>query len=252
MFKVLSWNCQGAAKKRSSRTFRELVSIHKPGVAIIMKPRVSGGKAARIIRRLRFSHSHRIEARSFAGGIWLLWNEYHVQVQVLYNHTQILHVRVTKARDSFLLSTVYASPQAGWRNYCWRNIEALSQEITEPWLLVGDFNAILEGLERKDRLGRQGKANVAFQQCIFEAKLIDLGSNCGDFTWKRAGDQARLDHFLCNDAWRIKNTEAAVTHLPYTCSDHRPILIKEGLPHPQEREGLSGSKPILENIIVGH
>ncbi|KAJ4832557.1 hypothetical protein Tsubulata_000126 [Turnera subulata] len=226
MFPIITWNVQGAGKDEFSRTFKEVCRVNKSEVVVIVEPRLSGIRASRIIRRLNFSHSHRIEARGFSGGIWLLWDGNLISVDVLFNHTQLMHVRLTKGNESFLFTAVYASPQEKWRRFCWKNIEALAEGISEPWLLAGDFNAVLAGHERKDRFGRNGTTNIHFRNCVVMSRLLEIDSAGSVYTWKGGGHQARLDRFLCNEAWRIKYPEAEALHLPRLCSDHRPILIR--------------------------
>ncbi|KAJ4839646.1 hypothetical protein Tsubulata_042952 [Turnera subulata] len=179
-----------------------------------------------------------VKARGLAGGIWLLWSEDTVQVQILVNHTQFIHARVVKRDQSFVLIAVYASPQANWRKYFWKNVEILAANTTEPWILAGDFNAVLEGGERKDKYGQPGVANKDFQDCVMQAQLLDLGATGSKFTWKGRGHQARLDRFLGNEVWCHAFPNTAAFHLPLVCSDHRPILIRDGTGPPPK-----GSKP---------
>ncbi|KAJ4825017.1 hypothetical protein Tsubulata_050912 [Turnera subulata] len=226
------WNCRGAGKKQFVRKFKDLSVETQPYIAIVVEPRVSGQKANRIIRQLKFSNSYRVEARGFAGGIWLLWDEEVVQIQVLHCHTQFIHVQITKDGVFFMLTAIYASPQNKWRRYLWRNLASLAEQITVPWLLAGDFNAVLSGDERKDRSGRPGVADNEFQNCVNQSRLMDLGAIGSKFTWKGGGRHARLDRFLCNDLWRLAFQNAIVFHLPLACSDHRPILIKDGVAAP--------------------
>ncbi|KAJ4836505.1 hypothetical protein Tsubulata_036207 [Turnera subulata] len=98
--------------------------------------------------------------------------------------------------------------------------------------IVVDTANFLSGEERKDRLGRYGSANRAFSSYVDSAKLLDLDFTGGKFTWKGGGYQAKLDRFLCNDAWRLAFPEATVFHLPYSSADHRPLIIKQGAPPP--------------------
>ncbi|KAJ4835507.1 hypothetical protein Tsubulata_051100 [Turnera subulata] len=214
MIPILAWNCQGAGKKHFVRTFKELCFEAKPEVAVIVEPRVSGRRADTIIRKLNFSNSHRVEARGFAGGIWILWKDVNVDVSVIFNHTQFIHTRITCSGFSFLFTAVYGSPQESWRYFLWKNLENLGQDITEPWLLGGDFNAILSGAERKNKLGRCGIANKRFVECVSAAGLLDLGAWGSKFTWYRGGDHARLDRFLCNQSWRTMFPEVSVIHGP--------------------------------------
>lgn len=44
---------------------------------IVVEPRISGDKADKVIRKLRFYHSYKVDARArgFEGGILIFWNE---------------------------------------------------------------------------------------------------------------------------------------------------------------------------------
>ncbi|KAJ4849688.1 hypothetical protein Tsubulata_006712 [Turnera subulata] len=141
-------------------------------------------------------------------------------------------MRFTRDSDTFLFIAVYACPQEKWRKFLWRNLELLASSISEPWLLGGDFNAILASHERKDASGRHGLANRAFQNCVSNSNLLDLGFSGSKFTWKRGNFQARLDRYLCNSSWRLAYPEGVVLHLPRVGSDHCPILLKDGCPPP--------------------
>ncbi|KAJ4837308.1 hypothetical protein Tsubulata_046410 [Turnera subulata] len=194
-------NSEGAGKPQFRRMMKEMANQYRPNLVIIMEPKISGRKASRVIRRLGFPNSHRVDASRFAGGIWFLWDATHVTISILHNHPQ-------------------------WREYLWQNLLSLASSINEPWLLSGDFNAILFGRERLTRRRRNGRADKAFVDCVHSIALIDLEFAGPVFTWKSGTRQARLDRMLCNKLWRLQYPEATVFHLPKICSDHRPLLLR--------------------------
>ncbi|KAJ4828944.1 hypothetical protein Tsubulata_007388 [Turnera subulata] len=218
---------RGAGKKQFRNRVKDLVREYKPTILVVVEPRISGTKADRIIRRLGFSNSHRVEARGYAGGLWMLWNASIVDVSIIHSHTQFIHSKVVYQGSPFVFTAIYGSPQEKWRRFLWQNIEALAVNISEPWILSGDFNAILSGEERKDRLGRNGVANNQFLQCVNTTHLIDLGSNGPKFTWRRGREHARLDRVLCNLRWLSVFPTMSVINLPLLSSDHRPILLRQ-------------------------
>ena len=63
----------------ASRKFRSvvksLIEIHKPDMLELLEPRISGIKVELLICFLKFSHSYRVEALGYSGGIWCLWND---------------------------------------------------------------------------------------------------------------------------------------------------------------------------------
>ncbi|KAJ4846131.1 hypothetical protein Tsubulata_000839 [Turnera subulata] len=89
-------------------------------------------------------------------------------------------------------------PRARLRRNCWANLCHLSSTVRGPWLVRGDFNAILDSSEaqRPDLALRQGCRN--FQTCLEESNLMDLCSVGPPFIWRRGLSWVRLDRALGN------------------------------------------------------
>ncbi|KAJ4851481.1 hypothetical protein Tsubulata_031154 [Turnera subulata] len=214
-----------AAKPQFPRSLKLYVQRYKPSIVVIVEPRISGRSADRVIRRLRFRRSHRIEARGFSGGIWILWREDLVSVQILACHAQFIHIKITDDRHSFLFTAVYGSPQAAPRRALWQNLGVLAPTIREPWLIAGDFNAILDAAESSNPRKSPSSSMRDFQDCLVAAGMLDLGYVGPQFTWHRGTLKKRLDRALGNPEWSTYFPHSQVYHLPFLHSDHRPLLI---------------------------
>ncbi|KAK8663563.1 hypothetical protein V6N13_083375 [Hibiscus sabdariffa] len=168
---------------------------HTPDLVVFVEPRISGCKADSVIAALGFPYSHRVEAIGFSGGIWLAWYD-SVSVEVIVNHFQFIHCRVTAklSGQSVYATAIYASPSPACRKLLWPHLRRLADTIHSPCVLFGDFNATLHA---NDRIG-----------CI--------------------QTPARLDRFLCNSYWDDTFPISVVSHLLRLCSDHRPILLQVG------------------------
>ncbi|KAJ4845064.1 hypothetical protein Tsubulata_015508 [Turnera subulata] len=167
-------------------------------IAVILEPRISGMRASRVIRKLGFRRSHRVEARGYSGGIWVLWREELVSVHFLINHAQFIHMKVCTAWGSFLLTAIYGSPSASNRKYLWQNLEVLSSTTTEPWLLAGDFNATLCTSESTSQRRTPSCSMKEFQNTLLNAGLLDLGYSGPSYTWQRGRLKKRLDRAISN------------------------------------------------------
>ena len=75
MMSIITWNYQGALDKRFPSIFKSFVFNYKPEIFVVFEPRISGIKADKVIRKLSYHNSHRVEADGFAGGIWVLWSD---------------------------------------------------------------------------------------------------------------------------------------------------------------------------------
>lgn len=81
------------------------------------------------------------------------------------------------------MKTIYTSPKAVIRQELWDYLVSLGATICTPWLLLGDFNQVVDGFEK--RRGRQLASNGmgAFRRMIDNCGLIDLGFVEPKFTW---------------------------------------------------------------------
>ncbi|KAI9119567.1 hypothetical protein K1719_009443 [Acacia pycnantha] len=227
-------DARGAASKGFAAVLRDMKHRYKLDVVVIMEPRISGRVASNVIKNWGFQYSVRKEAEGFSGGIWILWSREDLVVDVLEIEEQFIHCRVRVSNKSMMFTAVYAHPNEQRRHGCWERLFNLSLEITEPWLLGGDFNKIKTPLEQKGG-GRINEARCRnFNSWIQDCHLIDLEASGPLYTWK--GPQweglgrvyKRLDRCLCNVAWQDQFQDAIIKTLPRVCSDHHPIFVKLG------------------------
>ncbi|XP_015934914.3 uncharacterized protein LOC107461000 [Arachis duranensis] len=230
----MSWNVRGAASCAFRRTLKEFLRQYNPDIVILLETKVSGNNARRIIQGAGFNNFIIEEAQGFIGGIWICWKDNSISITTLESNKQFIHTRVQRHnQDPWCLTAVYASPQPNNRRVIWQSIERIARNIGEPWLLIGDFNEIKDGTEKKG--GRPINLRMCrnFANWIDRCGLVDLGFIGTRFTWR--GPQwegydrvfKRLDRALSNPLWRTKFQEAVVKVLPRTNSDHHPLLLME-------------------------
>lgn len=127
------------------------------------------------------------------------------------------------------------------------NIKAVANNISGPWVLLGDFNEIVS------EAGKRGRAPVDQGRCfrfikwLNECKLINLSAAGLRYIWRGSVQRGfrrvyeRLDRVLCNVEWRDLFLGASVFNLPRVKSDHHPILLKIE----RERSGNKDNLPFL-------
>lgn len=131
-----------------------------------------------------------------------------------------------------MLSVIYASPNVLTRSFLWEFLLSLGHAFTAPWLLLGDWNQVLQQgdklggrLVTVSRIGSKPSWDVV-TSCV----LMDLGFSGCRYTWSnlrtsRGLIKERLDRVYSNEDWHTKFPYATVKHL-YRChSDHLPILF---------------------------
>lgn len=105
----------------------------------------------------------------------------------------------------------------------------LASSIQGPWIILGDFNAIISSHEFSRGEGR-AIDRVSFGNWINMLGLIDMGFSGSHFTWSRGVSQGnhilrQLDQVLCNMEGRLFWPDGTVRHLERVYSDHAPILV---------------------------
>jgi len=142
----------------------------------LQETRCSGSIGKKTIKKLGFKNYVLSEARGFSEGIWLSWNMLNIQIQLIHNDFHYLHVHVKeKDLEPRLLTVVYASPRENERQDTWNNLRHLTSTITEPWLMIGDFNEIAY-LEKK------GGATTDVRNCHFlivGSMIVPFGGHQG-------------------------------------------------------------------------
>ncbi|KAF7839972.1 RNA-directed DNA polymerase [Senna tora] len=192
----------------------------------ILETRQSGRNADEIIKKCGFRNCDRVEALGFSGGIWCLWDDSVGQVQILIKHTQFIHMKIGKGNGTHLITVVYGSPNPLSRKELWEELGKIAENVNEPWLVAGDFNAFVSTHEKEGGSALGSKPDPLFSHWINKAALLDLGFVGPKYTWQRGDLSIRLDRALVNTEWRLKFPEATVTHLPKYKSDHCPLWIR--------------------------
>ncbi|XP_061363608.1 uncharacterized protein LOC133307174 [Gastrolobium bilobum] len=227
---VLAWNCRGVGKSSFPILIKDLKFRYKVSILALFEVKIGGARGEEIIRKLGFPNYYRQDPVGFSGGIWLLWEGSMVDVQVLDNHHQFIHTRVSylESLASEFVTFVYGSPRRLERRSLWADLEAISSGVAGPWMVLGDFNAILKASEKIGGKDLCYKSMEEFNQCLIDCEISDLGYKGPDFTWKRGRLHERLDRVCANEAWSLAWDYRYVSHLPYYNSDHRPVLLCDG------------------------
>lgn len=167
---ILFWNCRGAGSREFLCEIKELMKEHHPSILILLESRISGATADGVCKKLGMRSWIRSKARGFSGGVWVLWDDAAVQLDLAYDDYFFLHL-LARSADGRLweVVVVYASPKlAVWRSL-WGKLDGIC--VSRQWVIVGDFNCMLLDDERNSNSG----ASSSFQRWVELRGLLDLG-----------------------------------------------------------------------------
>lgn len=106
-----------------------------------------------------------------------------------------------KFHREFELTVVYAPNDPAVRLSLWEQLLVLKQAISWPWLLLGDFNKVLEVDEMVGVLAPSYAEIWPFQHCLAECEVEDMRSKGPVFTWTNGTIWSKTDRAFVNSAW---------------------------------------------------
>ncbi|XP_056688691.1 uncharacterized protein [Spinacia oleracea] len=164
------------------------------------------------------------------GRIVLAWKPGEFQVNPIFCSSQLIHCEISlKNGTKFWSSFIYAHNTQKERLVLWNDLCDLTARITGPWILMGDFNCVLN---TDERVGSHVRLNEIqdFQNCVNTCGLEDAKSSGNFYTWnnKQQGDCrvfSKLDRVLINHLWSCQypNTEVCFKNEGYF--DHCPGVV---------------------------
>ena len=114
----------------------------------------------------------------------MMWtSELHINIMQSIN--QIIHCMVERKddRNKWILTEVYGSPYTKERNMLQDELYNIEVVIQEPWLILGDFNAMLH-MGDKSRGNKVRTPNdIAFRGFMDHMGGIKLYFISNNFTW---------------------------------------------------------------------
>ena len=246
LMKFVFWNCRGAGNNEFCTIVHDWRKSFNCNILAVVEPRISGVKADKIVEKLGFESSHRVEAQGMSGGLWLLWNKLKINIKILESSRHFIHGIVNEGSyEEWIFTVVYANPNAELKRQCFEKIVQLARRVSLPWMVIGDFNEVLLASEKVGGAGVDHRRIYRFAKWVQNCQLIDMGSKGPKFTWRggvrNGGDRVyeRLDRCFGNAQWRQMYQDANVIVLPRVKSDHHPILVelerKRGRVHSNDR-----------------
>ncbi|KAK4384660.1 hypothetical protein Sango_3038700 [Sesamum angolense] len=137
---------------------------------------------------------------------------------ILNVESQFVHCRVHvhELHETILLTVVYGANEVSARRELWQGLIDLAVAVgNEPWLVGGDFNAVLDLSEVSGASGDIRVAMNEFNDCILQTGLLPLPMQGERFTWHNCSLDGRslwkrLDRLLgtaviCSSLFRFDN-----------------------------------------------
>ncbi|KAL0288896.1 UNVERIFIED_CONTAM: Retrovirus-related Pol polyprotein from type-2 retrotransposable element R2DM [Sesamum radiatum] len=109
--------------------------------------------------------------------IWIAWNDEFIDVEFLNVGSQFVHCRVLihELHETILITVVYGANEVSARRELWQGLIELAMTVGNvPWLVGGDFNAVLDMSEVSGASGDIRVAMNEFNDCILQTGLLSM------------------------------------------------------------------------------
>jgi len=129
------------------------------------------------------------------------------------------------------LIIVYGENFLSRRESLWKDLQHISGYVQgHLWLMAGDFNTARYTNEKVGGRTLNIGQLVPFNDCVTHCNLSDMRSKGSSWSWNNkntAGSRivVRLDRCLCNDGWLNLFPVSYYEYLPWSTSDHSPMLV---------------------------
>ncbi|XP_060675556.1 uncharacterized protein LOC132804988 [Ziziphus jujuba] len=197
---IFIWNVRGAGNQHFIRSTKTYIRQYNANILVLMETKIGGIQADKYLAKIGCSKAIKFDPIGFSGGIWILWKEEDVSIELIPLFNQTINVVIShRWKGQWLFIAFYASPITTIRHKLWTTLKEIHQINKLPWLIA-------------------------------ECSLIDLGATVPKFTWSngKPGNQLtreRLDKAFCSADWRKMFPDAIVQNLAHLRTDYHPILV---------------------------
>lgn len=226
-----SWNVRGFNKSTKHSVVRKWWQGSGLSFGCLLETRVRERKANKIVsdvfRDWEFMANYEHNA---LGRIWVVWKP-NVRLSPVFKSDQIItcSVKIQEMEEEFFCSFVYARNTVEERKELWGDIcnhHDSPMFRNKPWMIMGDFNEILDGSEHS---GYDADPSISsgmrdFQKVVRHCCLSDISAQGPLFTWCNRREEGlinkKLDRVLVNNIWLHHLTQSYSIFESGGCSDH--------------------------------
>lgn len=168
------------------------------------------------------------------GRIWVLWDTN--QATKIRENAQMIHCEVIEkaGQVDYLMTIIYGFNTIEQTKGLWEELKTPAQGINKPWIVIGDFNAVMYVVDRNQGNPVQQGDVQDFANCMQTTNLNELLWKGNYYTWsnkQRMEDriQSRIDRAFGNYEWMMKWDNVTVEYELPGILDHAPMLLRLGV-----------------------
>ncbi|GJV05062.1 putative reverse transcriptase domain-containing protein [Tanacetum coccineum] len=177
----------------------------------LLETKVKKSKLVKICNRVLGRWSWVSNSDSCVGGTRIIvgYDSNSVDVMVMEQSDQVLHylVKPLNGDKLFYCSFIYAHSHTTDRRSLWKSLKKYKRAIKdEPWIVLGDFNAILQPSKKSMGGSMVTTAMSNFRDCVADVEIEDIAMTGFRYTWNKqpgnvGGLLKKLDRVMTNGSF---------------------------------------------------
>ncbi|KAA3482121.1 reverse transcriptase [Gossypium australe] len=228
--KAICWNCRGVGNPSTIHELKQLLVANVPDVVFLYETKIQSNCLSRISSMCRMEGCLAVSAEGKSGGLALMWRE---RVKVTIQNYAKYHVDSLISLDDggvLRFTGFYGQADPNLRKQSWDMLRRVKSTVREGWIVVGDFNAILNDAEKEGGRRKPKNSMDEFSELLEELALSN----------NREGPdlvKERLDRFLVSEDVIEKMPFLDTKVVRQSKSDHDVVLINTIESKPGKRCG---------------
>ncbi|GKB62983.1 putative RNA-directed DNA polymerase [Tanacetum coccineum] len=201
----------------------------------LLETKVKKRKLLRVCSKVLSGWEWMSNAMACEGGTGIIigWDPFAVRVMLHSQSSQLMNAFIETVNGShkFFCSFVYAHVNCNGRKELWKDLIKHSLAVKDSlWVLMGDFNIILEPCERSMGSSSITAGMEDFRKCLFKAEISNIMMSGLQFTWNKSpgnphGLLKKLDRVMGNVGFLEKYPNANAHFMPFVVSDHTLAVL---------------------------
>ncbi|XP_075077058.1 uncharacterized protein LOC142163812 [Nicotiana tabacum] len=225
----LVWNVRGINKRYKQKDLKLYLKNKYIKLSGLLETRVKETSINRVFKNIVPGWALQCNYQSAVNGkIWLTWDPNIYCVDIDRVEAQLIHCLARGRMDGFeaYFTLVYGFNTLEQRKALSISLNDISVHMTKPWILSGDFNAMLYTQDRLYSNPVTMNEMADFSDCIHTLLLNELPWKWDYYTWsdkQQGADRilSRIDRVFGNDMW--------IMNCGIVCTEYDTPLISDHL-----------------------
>ena len=226
---ILNWNVRGLNGAARRKVVHDLAADTRCTIACLQETKLAYVQDHIVGETLgqNFTANYAfLPADGTRGGALIAVDEDHycITASEFRQFTVTARLKASVENSEWWVTVVYGPQGDQQKLEFLRELRAISTIVSDKWLLIGDFNLILDARDKSNSNLNRRLMSV-FRDAVQDLELRELNLRGRKFSWSNDSTQTRIDRAFCTSQWDFMMPGCMLQALSSMVSDHAPLLL---------------------------